>query len=422
MRFRSHSPFILFTALAVLLAFGAGIANAGIYGSKPLVISAATDGSSANGDSGQPIISGDNRVSKYVAFYSDASNIAAGDYNGVRDVFVWTRPRGSAGDKPSRIGVGGALKIASVASNGALANGPSERPSLDGSMKSSAKCVAFQSQATNLNPSDATPDWDIYVRNLRTKKTFLASAGVTGDATRPSINGNCTEVVYEAGGSVYRAKSKGWSRGAGAKKKSVRVGPGSQIRISLEGTSIGWVAPNGAIKWKTAGRRARTVGRGTTPWVSDKDRKAGWGITYQSGNTVLSRKITRKLKLATRARITGAVFGGSTVYVPNRGIINFAKGKSFYYFNANTGNSDDLAHANTEITEMGIGARGTFMTFAAAGGDKDFIDTALFQGPPFIDPNSPPTAAPITRVPAPVRYQSVYVKSPPKKGCGSGCK
>ncbi|MGB0872612.1 MAG: hypothetical protein ACPGYP_05685, partial [Solirubrobacterales bacterium] len=107
----------------------------------------------------------------------------------------------------------------------------------------------------------------------------LASAGVSGDATRPSLNGKCTEVVYEAGGSVYRAKSRGWALGAGAKKRSSRVASGSQIRISLEGTSIGWVAPNGAIKWKTAGRRARTVGRGTTPWVSDKDRKAGWGIT-----------------------------------------------------------------------------------------------------------------------------------------------
>lgn len=407
--------------MAVLFAFGAGIANAKIFGTKPLVISAATDGSSANGDSGQPVISGDNRVSKYIAFYSDASNIAAGDTNGVRDVFVWTRPRGRSGQTLNRVGVGGALTIASVASNGAQANGPSERPNLDGSMKSSPRCVAFQSQATNLNASDATPDWDIYVRDLRKKKTYLASAGVSGDATRPSLNGKCTEVVYEAGGSVYRAKSRGWALGAGAKKRSSRVASGSQIRISLEGTSIGWVAPNGAIKWKTAGRRARTVGRGTTPWVSDKDRKAGWGITFQSGNTVLSRKITRKLKLATRARITGAVFGGSTVYVPNRGIINYAKGKSFYYFNANTGNSDDLAHANTDITEMGIGARGTMMVFAAGGGDQDFIDTAPFQGPPFIDPNSPPTIAPIVRVPPPVRYNSIYVKVLPTKGCGTGC-
>lgn len=421
MRFRNTSTFAVLLATAILMTFGAGVASGKIYGTKPLVISAATDGSSANGNSGQPAVSGDNRVSKYIAFYSDASNIAAGDNNGVRDVFVWTRPRGSAGEKLNVIGIGGPLKIASVASDGSQANGPSEHPHVDGSMKAAPKCVTFQSQATNLNGSDATPDWDIYVRNLKTNKTYLASAGVAGDATRPALNGNCTEVVYEAGGSVYRAKSRGWALGAGAANKSKRVGAGSQIRISLEGTSIAWVAPGGAIKWQTAGRGARTVGNGSGPWVSDKDRKAGWGITFQSGDTVISRKITRKLKLATRARITGAVFGGSTVYVPNRGIINYAKGKSFYYFNANTGNSDDLAHANSNITEMGLGARGTTMVFAAEGGDADFIDTPLFQGPAVIDPNAPPTVAPTPTLPKPVRFQSIYVKVLPTVGCGSGC-
>lgn len=421
MRFRNSSTFAVLIATAILMTFGASVASGKIYGTKPLVISAATDGSSANGPSGQPAISGDNRASKYVVFYSDATNIAAGDNNGVRDVFVWTRPRGSAGEKLNTIGIGGPLKIASVASDGSQANGPSERPHVDGSMRSTPKCVAFQSQATNLNASDATPDWDIYVRNLRTNRTYLASAGVAGDALRPALSGNCGEVVYEAGGSVYRSKSRGWALGAGAANKSKRVGAGSQIRISLEGTSIAWVAPGGAIKWQTAGRGARTVGNGSTPWVSDKDRLAGWGITFQSGDTVISRKITRKLKLATRARITGSVFGGSTVYVPNRGIINYAKGKSFYYFNANTGNSDDLAHANSVITEMGLGARGTSMVFAAEGGDKDFIDTAPYQGPDVINPTLPPTAGgPPTR-PAPVRFQSIYVKILPTVGCGSGC-
>ena len=214
--------------------------------------------------------------------------------------------------------------------------------------------------------------------------------------------------------------------GAGRSAAAQPTSPSGSERVPRsashsEGTSIAWVAPGGAIKWQTAGRGARTVGNGSGPWVSDKDRKAGWGITFQSGDTVISRKITRKLKLATRARITGAVFGGSTVYVPNRGIINYAKGKSFYYFNANTGNSDDLAHANTPITEMGLGARGTTMVFAAEGGDADFVDTPLFQGPAVIDPNGPPTVAPAPVLPKPVRFQSIYVKVLPTVGCGSGC-
>lgn len=419
LRLRNQLAFAV--AVAVLMSIGAGVAQAKIYGTKPLVISHAPDGSSANGNSGHPVISGDNRISKYLAFHSDASNLVTGDNNRSRDIFIWTRPNGSAGEALNRIGIGGALKLGSVASDGTQANGPSEWPHLDGSMKSLPKCVTFQSQATNLNASDATPDWDIYVRNLSTGKTFLASAGVPGDATRPALNGNCTEVVFDAGGFVFRAKSRGWALGGGATQTAKKIAPGSQIRISAEGTSIAWVAPNGGIKWQTAGRKARTVGVGSGPWVSDKDRLAGWGITFQSGNNIISRKITRKLKLATRARITNAVFGGSTVYVPNRGIINYAKGSSFYYFNANTGNSDDLAHSGKPITEMAISARGTLMAFAAEGGDKDFQMTAPFQPPAYYDPNSSATA-PKLITPPPVRYTEVYVKSLPKKGCGTGCK
>lgn len=456
-------------AAAVLFAFSAS-AGAKIYGSKPLNIATAPDGGPANGESGEPTISGDNRFSRLVAFSSAASNLVPGDTNGKRDIFVWKRP-----SSLTRLG-SGSLQNATAAGNG-----DSSSPSLDGSMKKAPKCVAFQSQATNFVAGDLTNDWDIYVRDLRTGTIKLASAGIVGDAVDPTLAGDCSQVVFSAAGKVFRNAAKGWTTLGSAKPTAKVVGAGSQPHISLEGTTVVWRAPNGGIKFLTKGRRARSVGKGTNPRASDKDRLAGWGVTFQNGPTVVSRKISARGRVGTRAKIPGAVLGGATAYVPNRGIINYAKGKSFFYFNANTGNSDDLAHADTPITEMASSARGTLMAFAAGGGDKDFIDTSLWTPAPTVvvtpgapipnpncptgptgptgstgvtgptgptgstgptgptgstgvtgptglaatDPCDPPTIPgpdEVQTIPgAPLRFQGVYVKDLPVKGCGTGC-
>src|SRR5712691_2607153 len=54
-------------------------------------VSVSTGGVQGNGRSFVPAISADGR---FVAFYSDASNLVAGDTNGSRDVFVNDRQTG----------------------------------------------------------------------------------------------------------------------------------------------------------------------------------------------------------------------------------------------------------------------------------------------------------------------------------------
>src|SRR5438045_9191507 len=61
-------------------------------------VSVASLGAQGNGDSEGPSISTDGR---FVAFYSLASNLVAGDTNGVRDVFVRDRKAG----KTTRVSV-----------------------------------------------------------------------------------------------------------------------------------------------------------------------------------------------------------------------------------------------------------------------------------------------------------------------------
>ena len=91
---------------------------------------------------------------KIVAFYSGASNLVSGDTNGQADVFV-------------RNLITGVTERVSVATGGAQANGPSLSPSLS----RDGRYVAFQSQATNLVPNDGNNVADVFVHDRVTGTT-----------------------------------------------------------------------------------------------------------------------------------------------------------------------------------------------------------------------------------------------------------
>lgn len=334
---------------------------AGVFGTAPLNISTSSNGKVADGPSGNPSVSGDDRKVKYVAYDSLATNLVSGDRNGVADVFVWSRPGGSAGKRLNRIGAG-SLQRASVSSGGDEANGASGNPALDGSMKSSPHCVVFQSKATNLDRSDATPDSDIYLRDLKRRVTRLISTSTTADAINPSVDGRCSKVLFEADGEIFQASASGGN---------VRSqGKGKQPRFSRDGLSRVWVNGSGKVVFKHSGRN-RTFGRGTNPVVSDEAAAGtGWATSYQSGSSV-KLAIVRKngsTKVSTMKR--GAKVGGVSVFAAARGIVVYAKGKVLYYLNRNSGNSDDLAYAKASLSEIDISARANIVTFAAPGGSN----------------------------------------------------
>ena len=123
-------------------------------------MSVATSGAQADGRSFVPAISGDGR---YVAFYSDASNLVDGDTNAARDVFVHDRQTGET----TRV---------SVSSSGAEANGDSFAPVLSGD----GRFVAFSSFASNLVPGDSNGADDIFVRDRQTATTTRVSVAAGG--------------------------------------------------------------------------------------------------------------------------------------------------------------------------------------------------------------------------------------------------
>jgi Tol biopolymer transport system component len=111
-------------------------------------VSTAADGSDANGASDFPSISADGRR---VAFVSSASNLVAGDRNGVPDVFVADRDRGW-------------LIRASVASDGTQANDESGAWGIE--LSDDGRCVVFGSFASNLVQGDDNARPDVFIAEL----------------------------------------------------------------------------------------------------------------------------------------------------------------------------------------------------------------------------------------------------------------
>lgn len=100
---------------------------------------------------------------RYIAYSSSASNIVAGDTNGVSDVFV--------ADRVTLVNT-----RVSVGPGGVEANGASERPSIS----TTGRWVAFQSTASNLIAVDANGTYDIFVRDRTLSTTTLVSATSAG--------------------------------------------------------------------------------------------------------------------------------------------------------------------------------------------------------------------------------------------------
>jgi hypothetical protein len=362
-----------------------------MFGTYPLNISVGPNGTPANGSSSAPAVSGDNRKTRLAAFQSDASNLVAGDTNGVTDVFVWLRPKGHQG--LSLPNGSGSLQRVSVASSGAQANGASRSPSLDGSVQKTPHCVAFESDASNLAAGDADNVTDVFVRDLRSGQTTLVSRGISAPATDPSIAGDCSKVAFVANGQVLVAPVKGGKAGA--------LGAGSNPDYSLDGRAVVWQA-GGNIALARDGKKV-IVGPGSNPTVTDAERLhhmtvSNWGVSFDTpaklsskdGNPGIDTYLRvygpqggpKRTDLITYAQPNvaftpaGANYnGGITAYGTNRGIITFVHSDDTatdaYYWNQHSGNADDIAHAPTlngqpGITQLVTSARANFVAFTSS--------------------------------------------------------
>lgn len=126
-------------------------------------ISVSSSGVQGNGNSDQVDISKDGN---FAIFRSSASNLVAGDTNGLQDIF-W-----------HNISTGETRRV-SVASDGTESNGTSEFAAISGN----GRYVVFESNATNLVAGDTNGQWDIFLHDTLTGTTERVSMGLGGAET-----------------------------------------------------------------------------------------------------------------------------------------------------------------------------------------------------------------------------------------------
>lgn len=191
---------ILLTILGALSLLASLAAPSGAYQRLGATerVSVASGGRQANGSSVQPSITPNAR---YVAFTSRATDLVPGDVNGVPDVFFHNRMTGET-------------QMASVASNGSLANGviPCVGSSGSGapSISATGRYVAFESCADNLvegpvpgDSGDTNGVQDVFVRDMKRGETIRVSVGKGGSQAnslsyKPSISGNGRYIAFES--------------------------------------------------------------------------------------------------------------------------------------------------------------------------------------------------------------------------------
>lgn len=147
-------------------------------------LSVDSSGTQADFYSYNPSISADGR---YVAFYSEASNLVPGDTNLKVDIFVRDRLTGTT-------------ERVSVSSEGTQANSDSFYPSIS----ADGRYVAFVTIADNLVPGDTNGETDVFVRDRQTGTTELVSVSIlegtqaNSHSYSPSISADGRYVAFES--------------------------------------------------------------------------------------------------------------------------------------------------------------------------------------------------------------------------------
>jgi murein DD-endopeptidase MepM/ murein hydrolase activator NlpD len=153
------------------------------------LISRGPDGRPGDAESNAPALSGDGR---YLVYASSASNLVAGDSNGVADIFLHDRTTGET-------------RRVSVSSSGIQANRAAWSPTitLDG------RHIVFAATASNLTNGDGNGVADLFIHDQLARHTGRVSVGVVGEWRAQEANGPTeTRAATLPGGQVVAFVSR----------------------------------------------------------------------------------------------------------------------------------------------------------------------------------------------------------------------
>ncbi len=150
----------------------------------PKLVSVADDGDLADGDSERPSLS---QSGRWIVYESDATNLVAGDNNGVTDVFLFERTSDS--------------NVTLISAD--MAGGPADGASGFGQISADGLHVAFESHASDLVPGDTNGVRDIFVRDIAQNTTVRVSvdsagAQVFAESRHPDISFTGRWVVFRS--------------------------------------------------------------------------------------------------------------------------------------------------------------------------------------------------------------------------------
>src|SRR3954451_7797145 len=218
------------------------------------LVSRSASGGFPDGPSRNAVFAQNGQGASFIAFESDATDIAAGDVNGFTHVFVLRRGGSFTQNRGEPWQPSGPAQLVSPGLGGQPANGPSYDPHADGDAKHRAPhCVAFVSQASNLVTGDTNGKADAFVKDLRSGRISRVSVGrrgvqSDGDTFDVNVDGSCTRVAFSSNATnlyLPRAGTKKFQRplattapAPGTKQVYVRFLTGSKDNRKLKGITF----------------------------------------------------------------------------------------------------------------------------------------------------------------------------------------
>jgi len=160
-------------------------------------VSVASNGTQGDRDSAGPSLSGDGR---FVAFYSYATTLVSGDTNSSPDVFL--HDRDTNGNKIFDKG-NNVTTCVNISNNSTLGN----YSSVGSAISDDGRYVAFNSSSTNLVSGDTNQRTDEFLRDVVAGTTIAITVDVTGTTLGdnhcylPVISGDCALVAFASNAS-----------------------------------------------------------------------------------------------------------------------------------------------------------------------------------------------------------------------------
>jgi hypothetical protein len=321
----------------------------------------------ATGDSDQVSVSGDGR---FIAFRSSASNLVAGDTNGVSDVFVRDR-------------FTGAVERVSVSDAGVQGDGASAEPniSFDG------RYVVFASEANNLAtdvPAGGSKDVFLRDRTLGTTRTVTRGANgqaSSGDCHRPRLSSDGRYVIFEGSATNLTAPQ---SSGYQVFRRDMTGGT-DLVSVALSGGSGSGFSWSGGIS--AEGRVVSFVSSSTNLVASDTNGQSD--CFYRDMQTGVTRRASIS---SSGAQSNGNTFTGSSLSRNGRWVAfcssasNLAPGEFAAAYDIFLHDTQQLQTFRISVNTAGIAANqssydpavsddGRFVAFQSFSSNLDVLDT-----------------------------------------------